>query len=170
MRVLFSWLSVDMTFALASLPGNKTENLSKTERIEKEKAGIYFDLQINRIGLKVKVLETFSKFFQSLFLLLWPDWPRPQNLKEKSSLLESPGIGYHLFQEGLCSTFLSIVVMKDSDPKSPSGRKAYRFNFLLRQSKQELEAEIKEGSWLLTHSQTHAYPTVFYSSGPPAPK
>lgn len=64
-----------MTFALASLPGNKTENLSKTKCIEKEKADIYFcfDLQINRIGLKVKVLETFSKFSQSLFLLLWPD-------------------------------------------------------------------------------------------------
>lgn len=41
-----------MTFVLASLPGNKTENLSKTECIEKEKADIYFcfDLQKKQNG------------------------------------------------------------------------------------------------------------------------
>lgn len=66
--------------------------------------------------------------------------------RKKSSFFESLGIGCHLFQEGLCSTFLSVVVMKDSDPKSPSGKKVYRFNSSLRQSKQELEAEIKEES------------------------
>lgn len=42
--------------------------------------------------------------------------------------------------------FYSIVVMKDSDPKSPSGKKVYRFNSSVRQYKQELEAEIKEES------------------------
>lgn len=62
MRVSFFWLSVDMTFVLATLhlPGSKNENLSQTECIEGEKADIYFcfDLQKNRMGLKAKALET----------------------------------------------------------------------------------------------------------------
>ena len=52
---------MDMTSVLASLPGDKNENLSKTEYME-EKADIYFCFHLqkkkNRMGLKVKVLET----------------------------------------------------------------------------------------------------------------